>query len=74
MFKGRNDFKVKDILLRNTTLSLVLNNFKAYTESAGYNKDEVEEYSTAIYQVNIKSGSSFCINERDCVDYAYGYC
>lgn len=74
LFKGRNDFKVKDILLRNTTLSLVLNNFKAYTESAGYNKDEVEEYSTAIYQVNIKSGSSFCINERDCVDYAYGYC
>lgn len=73
-FKAKNDFKVKDILLRNTAFSLVLNNFKAYTESAGYNKNDVENYSTSIYQVNIKLGNSFCINEQDCVDYAYGYC
>lgn len=72
-FKAKNDFKVDDILLKNTSYNLYLNNFQAYTKSAGYNTN-VEKYSTYDYRCNKKLNGSFCINEGDRVDYTYSYC
>ena len=72
-FKAKNDFKVDDILLKNTSYNLCLNNFQAYTKSAGYNTN-VEKYSTYDYRCNKKLNGSFCINEGDRVDYTYSYC
>lgn len=72
-FKAKKDFKVDDILLKNTSYNLRLNNFQAYTKSAGYNTN-VEKYSTYDYRCNKKLNGSFCINEGDRVDYTYSYC
>lgn len=72
-FKAKKDFKVDDILLKNTSYNLCLNNFQAYTKSAGYNTN-VEKYSTYDYRCNKKLNGSFCINEGDRVDYTYSYC
>ena len=50
-----------------------LNNFQAYTKSAGYS-DNVKKYSTDRYRANKTLGGQFCDNEIDRQDYEYSYC
>lgn len=73
IFKLKNDFKVSDVLLKNTGFNMQLNNFQAYTESAGYS-DNVKKYSTDKYRANKTLGGQFCNNEVDRQDYEYSYC
>ncbi len=73
IFKLKNDFKVSDILLKNTGFNMQLNNFQAYTKSAGYS-DNVKKYSTDRYRANKTLGGQFCDNEIDRQDYEYSYC
>lgn len=65
--KSNNEFNLGTII-SGFGFSMKLNNFQAYADSAGCNRD-LYNYSTSVFRVNQSKGEKLKENEEDCVDY-----
>lgn len=73
-FESRTLFNPIAVMTKGVGFQMKLNNFKGYTNSAGYNGNEVTSYSTSSFRVNAMKKDGILqpmSNEIDCYDYGY---